>query len=123
MTSSDLDISERYLPLSALQHYAYCPRQFALIHTEQVWEDNHFTAQGLALHDRVDSGQAEQLGSSRSERGVQLLSHRLKLVGKTDLLEIESAGDGGKRFLPVEYKRGKSKIQDWDRIQVCAQAI
>lgn len=123
MVPSDLDISERYLPLSALQHYAYCPRQFALIHTEQVWEDNHFTAQGLALHDRVDSGQAEQRGSVRSERGVQLLSHSFKLVGKMDLLEIETLVDGSKRFFPVEYKRGKPKIQDWDRIQVCAQAL
>jgi CRISPR-associated exonuclease Cas4 len=123
MSVSDLEISERYLPLSALQHYAYCPRQFALIHTEQAWEDNQFTAQGLALHERVDSGQAEQRGRFRSERGVQLLSHIFRLVGKMDLLEIETTEDGAEVLFPVEYKRGKPKLQDWDRIQVCAQAL
>jgi CRISPR-associated exonuclease Cas4 len=121
----DLD---RYLALSALQHYAYCPRQCALIHTEQVWADNHFTAQGNALHERVDSGAPEQRGNTRSERAVQLLSHTYKLTGKMDLLEVETtpasgANPASKRYFPVEYKRGKPKVHDWDRIQVCAQAL
>jgi CRISPR-associated exonuclease Cas4 len=111
------------MALSALQHFAYCPRQFALIHTEQAWEDNVFTAQGLALHARVDSGAPEQRGNVRSERGVQLLSHTYKLTGKMDLLEVETADEGIKRYFPVEYKRGKPKVHDWDRIQVCAQAL
>jgi CRISPR-associated exonuclease Cas4 len=116
----DLD---RYLALSALQHFAYCPRQCALIHTEQVWTDNLFTAHGNALHARVDSGAPEQRGNVRSERAVQLLSHAHKLTGKMDLLEIETLPTGGKGYFPVEYKRGKPKVQDWDRIQVCAQAL
>lgn len=121
----DLD---RYLALSALQHYAYCPRQCALIHTEQVWADNLFTAQGNALHERVDSGAAEQRGNVRSERAVQLLSHAYKLTGKMDLLEVETTfAEAGKlvnkSYFPVEYKRGKPKVHDWDRIQVCAQAL
>ncbi len=107
--------------LSALQHYAYCPRQFALIHIEQVWEDNRFTAEGNILHKRVDSGVAEQRKHVRYERGVLLKSQRYGLTGKMDLLEIET-GDQA-RYFPVEYKRGKPKVQDWDRIQVCAQAL
>ena len=107
--------------LSALQHYAYCPRQFALIHVEQAWADNRFTAEGNILHERVDSGVAEQRKGTRYERGVMLKSQRYQLTGKMDLLEIEQ-GDPP-RYLPVEYKRGKPKTEDWDRIQVCAQAL
>lgn len=107
--------------LSALQHYAYCARQFALIHVEQAWAENRFTAEGNILHERVDSGVAEQRKGRRYERGVMLKSQRYQLTGKMDLLEIEQ-GDPLK-YLPVEYKRGKPKIEDWDRIQVCAQAL
>lgn len=66
--------------LSALQHYAYCPRQFALIHVEQVWAENYFTAQGNVLHERVDSCEPEQRGNVRFERGVAVRSHM-----KTDM--------------------------------------
>jgi len=107
--------------LSALQHYAYCPRQFALIHVEQAWADNRFTAEGNILHERVDSGAAEQRKGTRYERSVMLKSERYQLTGKMDLLEIEQ-GDP-LQYLPVEYKRGKPKVEDWDRIQVCAQAL
>lgn len=110
------------LPISALQHYAYCPRQFALIHVEQAWEENRYTAEGRLLHERVDSGAAEQRGTLRYERGVMLLSQQYGLTGKMDLLEIEKNGDNAKYF-PVEYKRGKPKVEDWDRIQLCAQAL
>jgi len=109
------------LMLSALQHYAFCPRQFGLIHIEQVWADNQYTAEGNILHERVDSGVAEQRKNVRYECGVMLKSQQYGLTGKMDLLEIET-GDPP-RYLPVEYKRGKPKVQDWDRIQVCAQAL
>jgi CRISPR-associated exonuclease Cas4 len=112
---------EDLLPISALQHYAYCPRQFALIHVEQVWAENRYTAEGRVLHERVDSGTAEQRKGKRYERSVLLLSEQYRLTGKLDLLEIEQ--DEPSRYLPVEYKRGKPKIEDWDRIQVCAQAL
>ena len=111
------------LTLSALQHYAYCPRQFALIHTEQVWADNFFTAQGNVLHERVDSGQPEQRGNVRSERSVEVSSSLFGIQGKMDLLEIETLPSGARRYFPVEYKRGKPKFADWDRIQLCAQAL
>jgi len=116
-----MDNDAQILMLSALQHYAFCPRQFGLIHVEQVWADNRFTAEGNILHERVDSGVAEQRKNVRYERGVMLKSLRYDLTGKMDLLEIE-VGDPP-RYFPVEYKRGKPKVQDWDRIQVCAQAL
>lgn len=109
------------LPISALQHYAYCPRQFALIHVEQSWEENFFTAEGRRLHERVDAGAPEQRRGTRYERGVLLLSQRLGLSGKMDLLEIEAGPP--RRYFPVEYKRGKPKVEAWDRIQLCAQAL
>lgn len=109
------------IAISALQHVAYCPRQFALIHVEQAWEENYFTAQGQALHERVDAGAPEQRGNVRYERSVAVYSQTLGISGKLDLLEIEGKAD--KRYFPVEYKRGKPKTEDWDRIQLCAQAL
>ncbi|MBL4680820.1 MAG: CRISPR-associated protein Cas4 [Pseudomonadales bacterium] len=116
-----MDDSDQLIRISALQHYAYCPRQFALIHVEQVWAENYFTAQGNLLHERVDGGEPEQRGNVRYERGVSVKSERLRLTGKLDLLEIE--GKPPTHYFPVEYKRGKPKIEDWDKIQLCAQAL
>lgn len=111
----------RTLMLSALQHVAFCPRQFALIHVEQAWAENRFTVEGNLLHERVDSGAAEQRGNVRSERGVLLKSQQYNLTGKMDLLEIIKGNPN--KYFPVEYKRGKPKVMDWDRIQLCAQAL
>jgi len=110
------------LAISAIQHYAYCPRQFALIHLEQAWADNRFTAEGQLLHQRVDGGEPEQRGNIRYERAVLLSSQRLGIHGKMDLLEIDRSQQPA-QFIPVEYKRGKAKTQDWDRLQLCAQAL
>ncbi len=112
---------DEVLAISALQHYAYCPRQYALIHVEQVWSENRYTAEGRILHKRVDAADPEQRGTTRFERGVSVLSTAFGLTGKLDLLEIES-GDPPK-YTPVEYKRGKPKTEDWDQIQLCAQAL
>jgi len=110
-----------FIAISALQHFAYCPRQFALIHIEHVWEENRFTAEGRLLHERVDSGAAEQRRDTRYERGVMLESQQYRIRGKMDLLEIQAGNPP--LYFPVEYKRGKPKIEDWDRIQLCAQAL
>lgn len=110
------------LSISALQHVAYCPRQFALIHVEQAWEENFFTAHGQVLHERVDAGAPEQRGNVRYERAVAVYSAKLGLTGKLDLLEVETSEDAV-RYFPVEYKRGKPKVENWDRIQLCAQAM
>lgn len=121
---------EKYsLAISALQHFAYCPRQFALIHLEQVWSENFHTAHGRIIHERVDSAEPEQRGNTRFERSVSVHHDELAIHGKLDLLEIvtEQAQDiesvAKPVFIPVEYKRGKHKIENWDRIQLCAQAL
>ena len=108
------------IPISALQHFVFCPRQCAYIHIECAWEGNYFTALGDQLHERVHSNEFETRGRVRTERGVQVCSERLGITGKLDLLEIESAPFA---LTPVEYKRGKPKASDCDRVQLCAQAL
>lgn len=113
-------MDQRPIPLSALQHYAYCPRQCGLIHNEQAWADNWFTAQGNVLHQRVDRGEPATRQGIRYERGVLINAPQLGLTGKMDLLEVEVSSN---RYTPVEYKRGRPKVESWDRIQVCAQVM
>ncbi len=108
------------IPISALQHYTFCPRQCAYIHIERIWQDNYLTALGNQLHKRVHSNETETRGNIRTERGVQVSSEVLGITGKLDLLEIKTSPFA---LTPVEYKRGKPKIDDCDRIQLCAQAL
>ncbi|OHB43475.1 MAG: CRISPR-associated protein Cas4, partial [Planctomycetes bacterium GWC2_39_26] len=110
------------IQLSALQHLVFCERQCALIHIEQVWSENLFTAEGRIMHDKVDTANRESRGSIRIEYGVPMRSLRLGLIGKADVVEFHKTGDKWIPF-PVEYKRGKPKIDDCDRVQVCAQAL
>jgi CRISPR-associated exonuclease Cas4 len=115
------------LPLSALQHICFCERQCALIHVEQVWLENRFTAEGRIMHDRVDSGKTESRRDVRIAFAVSLRSLRLGLVGKADVVEFHrEKNSGGKtiwRPFPVEYKRGRPKKDNCDKIQLCAQAL
>ncbi len=112
------------LPLSALQHLLFCPRQCALIHIEQVWQENLFTAQGRLLHERVDQGGRESRGDVRIVSGMPLRSLRLGLIGKADVVEFHRPAHGGLwQPFPVEYKRGTAKKENWDKVQLCAQAI
>lgn len=106
--------------LSALQHYAFCPRQCALIHNEQAWAENFLTAQGRVLHERVDGGEPETRKGVRFERSVHLSAERLGLTGIADMVERDL--DTGS-LKPVEYKRGKPKPTAMDEIQLCAQAL
>ncbi|WP_100551439.1 CRISPR-associated protein Cas4 [Caedibacter taeniospiralis] len=108
------------IPLSALQHYAFCPRQCALIHNEQAWAENWLTAQGQQLHQRVDSGVPETRKGIRYERGVHVSAPKIGLIGKLDLVELDTKT--GSCF-PVEYKRGKPKEDHIDLVQLCAQAL
>ena len=110
----------RLIPLSALQHYAFCPRQCALIHNEQAWAENYLTAQGKALHDRVDSGEPETRKGVRFERTVHVSAEKLGISGVFDLVEMETKTG---RLKPVEYKRGKPKPNPMDEIQLCAQGL
>ena len=112
-----------FLPLSALQHLLFCERQCALIHIEQVWVENLFTAQGRIMHERVDQTGRESQGKVRLEYGVPLRSFALGLIGKADLVEFHLQEDGAWLPHPVEYKRGRPKKENWDRVQLCAQAM
>lgn len=108
--------------LSALNHYIYCPRRCALIHIEQIWSENVFTAEGRIMHDKVDTANKESRGSIRIEYGVPMRSLKLGLIGKADVVEFHKKGDKWIPF-PVEYKRGKPKHDDSDKVQLCAQAL
>jgi len=108
------------IPLSALQHYLFCPRQCALIHVEQIWAEDGATAAGRLLHERVDAGGAETRPGVRTERGVALRSWALGVAGRADVVEYVGKPP---RPMPVEYKRGKPKAHRADEIQLCAQAI
>ncbi|WP_107855392.1 CRISPR-associated protein Cas4 [Neisseria weaveri] len=108
------------IPLSALQHYAFCPRQCALIHNEQVWAENYLTAQGRALHERVDGGEPETRKGVRFERSVHVSAENLGVHGVLDMVERDIQTG---RLKPVEYKRGKPKPETFDEIQLCAQAL
>lgn len=110
----------KLVPLSALQHFAFCPRQCALIHNEQVWADNWHTAKGILLHKRVDSGDPESRNGVRFERAVQVCAEQLGVTGKLDLVE-KNLSTG--QLTPVEYKKGKAKPGNWDKVQLCAQAL
>ncbi len=111
------------LPLSALQHYMFCPRQCALIHVEQIWEESRLTAEGRILHDRVDAGGGEKRRDVRRAFGLPIRCLRLGLVGKADVVEFRRQADGRWQPYPVEHKRGRRKEEDWDRVQLCAQAL
>lgn len=110
---------DRLLALSGLQHIAYCPRQWALIHLEQIWTDNLDTVRGELFHERVDLAGYSSGRGVRSERAVRLVSRRLGIYGVADVVEYGRDGS----VTPVEYKVGKPKVEDWDRLQVTAQAM
>lgn len=109
--------------LSSLQHYAFCPRQCALIHIEQIWSENRFTAEGRIMHERVHEEGRESRGDVLIEHGVALHSLRLGLSGMADVVEFHRQADGFWKPFPVEYKRGKPKPDNCDRVQLCAQAL
>ena len=121
---------EDYLPLSSLQHFVFCRRQWALIHVEQQWQENYLTAEGRLLHSKVDdpfvNEKREDMITSRS---VPVFSHSLGLSGICDLIEFRLSPEGiklpGQQHtyipVPVEYKHGEPKSGLEDIIQVVAQ--
>lgn len=130
-TYSDDDL----LLLSGIQHFAYCERQWALIHIEQQWQENVKTVEGKHLHERVHNPElVEKRGDLLVTRSLPIVSWRLGLYGMMDLAEFHqvSSDEGGIKLpnregfwlpKPVEYKRGKPKADDRDEVQLCAQAI
>jgi CRISPR-associated exonuclease Cas4 len=137
------------LPISALQHLLFCERQCALIHLERLWVENRLTVEGRHLHRKAHDASSHWQGDIFIARGLRLRSLRLGLFGQADVVEFHppSASDAaalqaasspappkrdgapavplprGWRAMPIEYKRGRPKANDCDRVQLCAQAM
>lgn len=110
------------IPISALQHQLFCPRQCALIHLEQQWLEDGATAEGRILHERVDDGGADRRRGVRTVRGIAIRSLTLGVTGKADAVELRGQPPDISPF-PIEYKRGGPKSHRADEVQLCAQAI
>lgn len=123
---------DNYLLISGIQHFIFCRRQWALIHIEQLWNENFFTVDGQIKHDKVDNGDIfESKKDVRIIRSMPIVSHELKIQGKCDVVELKP-DDNGFYFskykdkysvYPVEYKRGKPKIDESDIMQLLAEAM
>lgn len=123
------------LMLSGIQHYMFCPRQWALIHMEQQWDENRLTMEGRILHSNVDNPEYRQKnGNIITLRSVAIASRKLGLYGVTDAVELLPVGEkeigirhktypGLWKPLPIEYKRGKPKRTPVDEVQLAAQVM
>lgn len=128
------------LMISALQHLIFCERQCALIHLENQWDENRFTAEGHVLHKRVDQSKSESRRDVRTASALRIRSLSLGLTGVADMVEfhqMSAATDAEGRMIavplpncaglwapfPVEYKRGHPKEHRADEVQLCAQAL
>ena len=111
------------LQLSGLQHLLYCTRQCALAYMELQWADNFFTAKGIVMHEKVHENKYESKKDVRIERDIYIKSYALGLVGKSDVVEFRKSEDGKLIPFPVEYKSGKAKNDNTDKVQLCAQAL
>ena len=123
---------EEYLNLSGLQHFAFCRRQWAMIHIEQQWQENVRTVAGEILHERAHDGSIkERRKNVIISRGVLVASRSLGINGTCDVVEFHPSSqgitlngyDGTYDVCPVEYKRGEPKETDADELQLCAQAM
>lgn len=128
---------DELIPISALQHWVFCPRQCALIHLDRAWSDNALTASGRILHERTHKSGAEWHGAIRVVRSLPLRSLQFGLVGLADVVEFHPPDPdtpaeqqttipslkGHWSVFPIEYKRGRPKKNDCDRVQLCAQAL
>lgn len=107
------------VPISALQHWTYCPRQCGFIHLEQVFTDNVYTMRGNAVHKLVDEPGYEMKAGVRVERSLPLWNDKVGLIGKADLVEFHPDGT----VFPVEFKHGPKRKHTHDDIQLAAQAM
>lgn len=121
-----------WLPLSGIQHFVFCRRQWALIQIEGLWQENALTAEGRILHKRADDPFfTEKRGDLLIARSIPVSSPALGLTGICDVVEFSAAAEGvqipgrqGKWLpAPVEYKRGCKKHGPEDEAQLCAQAM
>lgn len=107
------------VPISALQHFVYCPRQCALIYVAQTWSENLYTQKGRREHDRVDVPDHEMKAGVRIERALPVWSDALGIAGKCDVVEFHADGT----VYPVEYKHGPRKKGLHDDVQLCGQVL
>jgi CRISPR-associated exonuclease Cas4 len=123
---------DELLSLSGIQHFCFCKRQWALIHVEQQWQESLRTQEGRFVHERVDDPFFnESRGDVVISRAFPLVSYTLGLTGIADVIEYTRSDEGipvpdhdGRWLMkPVEYKRGKPKIDERDEVQLCAQAM
>lgn len=123
---------DEFLLLSGVQHFAFCRRQWALIHVEQQWVENVLTAEGRDEHQRVHDNKITDVRNGKiTMRGLKVHSHRLGVSGECDAVEFTPAEngitlrgrDGEWTVAPVEYKHGSVKSNDCDRLQVAIQAM
>lgn len=110
--------AELVVPVAALEHHVYCPRQCALIHVDGLWFDNRHTVRGQAGHRRADSGEIKSERGRTVLRSVPLFSERLGLSGRADAIEVHTDSS----VVPVEYKMGVRHGIAAD-VQLCAQAM
>jgi len=108
-----------FLSISALQHLLFCERQCALIHLDQEWRENRWTAEGRILHENAHDGPSETRPGVRVARGLQVQEAALRIAGQCDVVEFHRDG----QVIPVEYKRGKPKAHRADEVQLCAQTL
>ena len=125
-------MEEDYLLISGIQHFSFCRRQWALIHIENRWDENQLTAEGRAMHARVhEAGMTTKRGGIITLRGLPVRSNRLMISGVCDAVELipDDKGipirgrKGTWKIHPVEYKHGKTKKHDSDRLQLAAQSV
>jgi CRISPR-associated exonuclease Cas4 len=110
--------------ISALQHFLFCERQCALIHIEQAWDENLLTAEGRMMHEAAHEPRFMTRDGVRIERGVPIHSVDLGLTGRADVVEFHKSAEGTCWIpFPVEYKHGKPKRNECDKVQLCAQAL
>ena len=107
------------LAISALQHFKFCKRQFALIHIERLWAENLLTAEGRLLHEKTDVPAEDVFAGTKVIRAMPLASDALGIYGVADTVEISPNGTP----FPVEYKHGKPNPHGSDEVQLCAQAL
>lgn len=123
---------EDYLMLSGIQHFAFCRRQWAMIHIEQQWAENYRTTAGELMHRKAhDEGSFEKRGDLLIVRGLRIASRELGLSGQCDVVEFHEnekgiavfGYDGKWDLVPIEYKHGSPKENNADELQLCAQAV
>ena len=116
---------DQFIQLSALQHFVFCPRQCALIHVEDVWNENVHTVRGNILHEKVDTDTYETRGALKTVRGLKIHSFGYGLAGRCDVVEFlrPTAAGTSPEVVPVEFKVGQPKKNISDEVQLCAQAL